>query len=100
MESAITGVLVSIKKLLESLTKWSEQQITEMDVSDVYVQLGNNFNLAAAAFAVYDIEMKLVSFRLSPPFHNPSPVTTETLSRSIGSSFLFSKTYETFWRPV
>ena len=100
MESAVTRVLVSIKELLESLTKWSEQQITEMDVSDVYVQLGNNFNLAATAFAVYDIEMKLVSFRLSPPFRNPSPVTTETLSRSIGSSFLFSKTYETLWRPV
>lgn len=58
MESAVTRLLVSIKALLESLTKWSEQQITDMDVSDVYVRLGNDFNAAVAAFAAYGIEMK------------------------------------------
>ena len=100
MESAVTRLLLSVKELLESLTKWSEQQITEMDVSDVYVQLGNNVQAAVAAFAVYDIEMKLVSFRISPPFHNPSSTTTETHSRSIGNSILFPKTYEASWRPV
>jgi hypothetical protein len=58
VESAVTRLLVSIKALLESLTKWSEQQITDMDVSDVYVRLGNDFNAAVAAFAAYGIEMK------------------------------------------
>ena len=54
----MTRLLVSIKGLLESLTKWSEQQMTDMDVSDVYVQLGNDFNAAVAAFAAYNIDMK------------------------------------------
>jgi hypothetical protein len=38
-----------------------------MDVSDVYVRLGNDFNEAVAAFAVYNIEMKSV-----PLHHIPS----------------------------
>ena len=58
VESAVTRLLVSIKALLESLTRWSEQHITDMDVSDVYVRLGNDFNAAVAAFAAYNIDMK------------------------------------------
>ena len=69
VESAVTRLLVSIKALLQSLTRWSEQQITDMDVSDVYVRLGNDFNAAVAAFAAYGIEMKLalLSSASSPP---------------------------------
>ncbi|CAL1715515.1 unnamed protein product [Somion occarium] len=43
--------------LLESLTQWSKQQATETHVSDVYVQLGNDFNAAVAAFAAFNIDM-------------------------------------------
>lgn len=57
MESAVTRLLVSIKALLESLTKWSEQKIDENAVSDVYVQFGNDFNTAVAAFASFNIDM-------------------------------------------
>lgn len=57
MESAVTRLLVSIKALLESLTKWSEQNIDEIAVSDVYVQFGNDFNTAVAAFASFNIDM-------------------------------------------
>ncbi|KZV62995.1 AIP3-domain-containing protein [Peniophora sp. CONT] len=57
VESAVTRLLVSIKQLLESLTKWSQQQMSEDDVSDVYVRLGNDFNAAVAAFASYNIDM-------------------------------------------
>ena len=32
--------------------------MTDMDVSDVYVRLGNDFNAAVAAFAAYNIDMK------------------------------------------
>jgi hypothetical protein len=32
--------------------------MSDMDVSDVYVRLGNDFNAAVAAFAAYNIEMK------------------------------------------
>lgn len=57
VESAVTRLLVAIKQLLESLTQWSHQQITEAQVSDVYVRLGNDFNAAVAAFAAFDIDM-------------------------------------------
>ena len=57
MESAVTRLLVSIKQLLESLTRWSRQEVSETDVSDVYVRLGNDFNAAVAAFAAFNIDM-------------------------------------------
>ncbi len=57
VESAVTRLLVAIKQLLESLTQWSHQQVSENEVSDVYVRLGNDFNSAVAAFAAYNIDM-------------------------------------------
>ncbi|EIW79298.1 AIP3-domain-containing protein [Coniophora puteana RWD-64-598 SS2] len=57
VESAVTRLLVAIKQLLESLTLWSECKIDEMQVSDVYVRLGNDFNAAVAAFAAFNIDM-------------------------------------------
>ncbi|KZT07366.1 AIP3-domain-containing protein [Laetiporus sulphureus 93-53] len=57
VETAVTRLLVSIKQLLESLTKWSRQEIIETEVSDVYVRLGNDFNAAVAAFAAFNIQM-------------------------------------------
>ncbi|EMD38726.1 hypothetical protein CERSUDRAFT_112454 [Gelatoporia subvermispora B] len=57
VETAVTRLLVSIKQLLESLTQWSKQEVTENDVSDVYVRLGNDFNAAVSAFAQYRITM-------------------------------------------
>ena len=50
--------MMSIKMLLEALTQWSLMQVDENDVSDVYVQLGNDFNAAVAAFAAFNIDMK------------------------------------------
>lgn len=60
VESAVTRLLVSIKSLLESLTHWSELKLTENDVSDVYVRLGNDFNAAVSAFAAFNIDMSCV----------------------------------------
>ena len=60
VESAVTRLLVSIKLLLEALSLWSTQRVTETDVSDVYVRLGNDFNAAVAAFGQFGIEMKYV----------------------------------------
>ncbi|KZT21166.1 AIP3-domain-containing protein [Neolentinus lepideus HHB14362 ss-1] len=57
VESAVTRLLVSIKQLLEALSLWSTQQMTETQVSDVYVALGNDFNAAVAAFTSFHIEM-------------------------------------------
>ncbi|KAH8919459.1 AIP3-domain-containing protein [Atractiella rhizophila] len=57
MESSVTRLLVATKQLLESLTKWSQGRITEQDVSDIYVRLGNEFNVACRAFSKEGISM-------------------------------------------
>lgn len=57
MESSVTRLLVATKMLLESLTKWSVEQRSEEDVSDIYVRLGNDFNSAKLAFGSYGIDM-------------------------------------------
>ncbi|KIJ65100.1 hypothetical protein HYDPIDRAFT_27824 [Hydnomerulius pinastri MD-312] len=57
VESAVTRLLVAIKQLLESLTLWSNLQMSESQISDVYVRLGNDFNAAVAAFAAFNIDM-------------------------------------------
>ncbi|KAG1899495.1 actin interacting protein 3-domain-containing protein [Suillus fuscotomentosus] len=57
VESAVTRLLVAIKQLLESLTQWSTGKMDEIQVSDVYVRLGNDFNAAVAAFAAFNIDM-------------------------------------------
>lgn len=44
-----------------------------MDVSDVYVRLGNDFNAAVAAFAAYNIEMKYVPLRPIPSLPQLKP---------------------------
>lgn len=57
MESSVTRLLVATKMLLEALTKWSLGQRTESQVSDIYVRLGNDFNVANIAFGSYGIDM-------------------------------------------
>ncbi|KAI0825581.1 actin interacting protein 3-domain-containing protein [Irpex lacteus] len=57
IESAVTRLLVSIKSLLETLTLWSSGRKTEVEVSDVYVRLGNDFNAAVSAFGTFRIDM-------------------------------------------
>lgn len=57
VESTVTRLLVAIKQLLEALTLWSTGKMTEQQVSDVYVRLGNDFNAAVAAFAAFNIDM-------------------------------------------
>jgi hypothetical protein len=50
IESTVTRLLVATKQLLESLTQWARGEASEQDVSDVYVNLGNEFNVACRAF--------------------------------------------------
>ena len=49
---------MAIKQMLEALQLWSSGQATDMQVSDAYVQLGNDFNAAVAAFAAVRIDMR------------------------------------------
>lgn len=52
----MTQLLIATKQLLETLTAWSRQQATEAEVSDVYVRLGSEFNLACRAFTAIGVE--------------------------------------------
>ncbi|GAA6044189.1 hypothetical protein JCM8097_006446 [Rhodosporidiobolus ruineniae] len=57
LESTITRLLVATKQLLEGLAKWSRGEVSEDAISAIYVKLGNDFNVACAAFAREQISM-------------------------------------------
>lgn len=57
IESTVTRLLVATKQLLESLTQWARREASEQDVSDIYVTLGNEFNIACRAFLSSGIEV-------------------------------------------
>ena len=50
VETSVTKLLISTKQLLQILTQWSKGKVTERNVSDVYVQLGNDFKLVSRHF--------------------------------------------------
>ncbi|KAF9153238.1 Bud site selection protein 6 [Linnemannia schmuckeri] len=50
IEATVTKLLVATKQLLESLTLWSNRKVNEEHVSDIFVQLATQFNLASQAF--------------------------------------------------
>ncbi|KAH0543837.1 hypothetical protein FGG08_001876 [Glutinoglossum americanum] len=56
IEKSVTHLLVATKQLLETLTQWSRQTATEAEVSDVYVRLGYEFNIACRAFTAIGVE--------------------------------------------
>jgi len=58
IESSLTRLLVATKELIQTLTAWSRKQATETDVSDVYVRLGNEFNLARTSFERAGVDMR------------------------------------------
>jgi actin interacting protein 3 len=56
IEKSVTHLLVATKQLLETLTQWSRGTATEGDVSDVYVRLGYEFNIACRSFNAIGVE--------------------------------------------
>ncbi|KAI9811606.1 MAG: Bud site selection protein 6 [Pycnora praestabilis] len=56
IEKSVTHLLVATKQLLETLTQWSRHTSTEAEVSDVYVRLGYEFNIACRAFNAIGVE--------------------------------------------
>lgn len=56
IEKSVTHLLVATKQLLETLTQWSRGNAQEEEVSDVYVRLGYEFNLACRAFNSIGVE--------------------------------------------
>jgi hypothetical protein len=56
--TAVRNLLLSTKQLQKTLTQWSLGQVSETQVSDVYVQIGQDFNTSLSAFAYHRIELK------------------------------------------
>lgn len=56
IDSTVTRLLVYTKELLSCLDKWANNKASEEEVSDVYVKLGNEFNLACRSFIAAGIE--------------------------------------------
>ncbi|KAF2262265.1 AIP3-domain-containing protein, partial [Lojkania enalia] len=56
IERSVTHLLVATKQLLETLTLWSRGSATESEVSDVYVRLGYEFNIASRAFNAIGVD--------------------------------------------
>ncbi|KAI9756394.1 MAG: Bud site selection protein 6 [Lichina confinis] len=56
IEKSVTHLLVATKQLLEMLTQWSRHNATEAEVSDVYVRLGYEFNIASRAFNAIGVD--------------------------------------------
>ena len=57
----VHSLLASTKQLQEVLEDWSLGQATETQVSDVYVQIGTEFNATIAAFAYHQIDLRCVT---------------------------------------
>ncbi|KAH7311659.1 actin interacting protein 3-domain-containing protein [Stachybotrys elegans] len=57
IEKSVTHLLVATKQLLETLTQWSRNQATDTQVSDVYVRLGYEFNMACRAFNSINVDV-------------------------------------------
>ncbi|KAL2160811.1 hypothetical protein VTH06DRAFT_1008 [Thermothelomyces fergusii] len=56
IEKSVTHLLVATKQLLETLTQWSRGNASDTQVSDVYVRLGYEFNMACRAFAAINVD--------------------------------------------
>ncbi|KAJ1337937.1 Actin interacting protein 3 [Microdochium nivale] len=56
IEKSVTHLLVATKQLLETLTQWSRGAATDTQVSDVYVRLGYEFNMACRAFSAINVD--------------------------------------------
>ncbi|KAJ3718666.1 hypothetical protein EV361DRAFT_971060 [Lentinula raphanica] len=55
--SAVRNLLLSLKQLQDILKHWSVGQATEAQVSDVYVQIGTDFNATVHAFTYHKIDI-------------------------------------------
>ena len=84
IEKSVTHLLVATKQLLETLTQWSRGTATETDVSDVYVRLGYEFNIACRAFSQVGIDTS----DLGPVPDTLRAILEETLSQEASQQSL------------
>ena len=84
IEKSVTHLLIATKQLLETLTQWSRHNATEGDVSDVYVRLGYEFNIACRAFNSIGVD----TADLGPVPELLRTILEETLSQEANSASL------------
>ena len=58
--TAISTLLDATRRLEESIRRWGLLEISETEVSDVFVDVGNAFHEMLAAFSVHGIDMRCV----------------------------------------
>jgi hypothetical protein len=68
--TAVKNLLLATKELQDALHQWSIGQVSETDVSDVYVRIGTDFNHALHAFAFHNIDMRFVLSTPCSVFHS------------------------------
>lgn len=56
----VHSLVASTKSLQDILRDWSNGRANELQVSDIYVQIGTEFNSIVAAFRGYQIDMRFV----------------------------------------
>jgi len=96
----VRSLLLATKQLQEVLHQWSAGQVTETDVSDVYVRIGTDFNHTLHAFAYHNIDMRFVFF-LGPLFYSLAEyLSDDNLDRRLAISTLSQKIFVTFWNDV
>ncbi|RUP50212.1 actin interacting protein 3-domain-containing protein [Jimgerdemannia flammicorona] len=61
IEQTVTRLLVATKQLLEGLTKWSQNRMSEQQIYDIYNTLETQFASASIAFESAGIEMSDLS---------------------------------------
>lgn len=84
IEKSVTHLLIATKLLLETLTQWSRHTATEGEVSDVYVRLGYEFNIACRAFTSIGVDTS----DLGPVPELLRVILEETLSQEASSASL------------
>lgn len=77
-------MLIATKQLLETLTQWSRHTATEGEVSDVYVRLGYEFNIACRAFNSIGVDTS----DLGPVPELLRAILEDTLSQEASSASL------------
>lgn len=92
MDSAVTRLLVAIKKLLGGLNDWAGGTVTDSQISDFYVRFGNDFNAAVIAFDSIGLDMGSVA-----PSATRTPLMTLTMGPFTENSNGFQRTLEISW---
>ena len=60
--ACVSALLDQTRRLETALQRWAALEITENEVSDVFVTVGNTFHAMLAAFAAWNIDMRYVYF--------------------------------------